>query len=94
VSLRDYCKTRDRFELDPVFNGFCGLCKRFGNDRSIEPCRSCDHNANATPAPDPVRECGTCGTHHEMQCLGHVYRTCKNWTPKSGGKDGVGKQRT
>jgi hypothetical protein len=86
MSLRDYCKTRDRFELDPHFNGFCGLCKRFGNDRSIEPCRSCDHNANATPAPEPVRECAKCWENH---CTIREAAGPLRATPKAG-KDGEG----
>ena len=56
MSLKDYCKTRDKFENSDGRHcaGFefpCSVCKYVKQSATIEPCRTCDHNANAAPAP-------------------------------------------
>ena len=52
MSLRDYVKTRDKFELGDGqhFGGFdfpCCDCKHVKQSADLEPCRTCDHNVNA-----------------------------------------------
>jgi len=52
MSLRDYVKTRDKFELGDGqhFGGFdfpCCDCKHVRQSADLEPCRTCDHNVNA-----------------------------------------------
>ncbi len=53
MPLNQYCVNRDHFEADegPGLAFPCCVCKhRHCRDRD-EPCRTCDHNANADPAP-------------------------------------------
>ncbi|TJY57398.1 hypothetical protein E4T66_18500 [Sinimarinibacterium sp. CAU 1509] len=55
MSLEQYRVARDHFEVDEASAAQlafpCNVCRhRHGSDRA-EPCRSCDHNANAVPAP-------------------------------------------
>jgi len=52
MSLQDYVVARDKFELteDAVALGLdfpCRECKYRHNTDAEEPCRTCDHNANA-----------------------------------------------
>lgn len=53
MSLRDYAKARDKFELDPeehvAFDVAwpCCCCKNSECTDQEEPCMTCDHNANA-----------------------------------------------
>lgn len=52
MGLATYSVTRDNFEADGGDQGFsfpCCVCvHRHGSDQA-EPCRTCDHNANAVP---------------------------------------------
>lgn len=52
MSLRDYTKARDKFQLGDGqhFSGFdfpCCDCKHVRQSADMEPCRTCDHNVNA-----------------------------------------------
>lgn len=57
MSLRDYVKPRDKFELGDGqhFSGFdfpCCDCKHVRQSADMEPCLTCDHNVNAVPEDD------------------------------------------
>lgn len=49
MSLQDYAVKRDKFEYDDssVFDFPCTVCKSKTKQDTDEPCRTCDHNANA-----------------------------------------------
>lgn len=50
MSLRDYLVERDKFQHghDYSIYGFpCCVCEHRQYDAQKEPCRTCDHNANA-----------------------------------------------
>jgi hypothetical protein len=49
MSLRDYCKPRDKFEArnDGEFAFPCCVCVSKIKLQDEEPCRTCDHNLAA-----------------------------------------------
>ena len=58
MSLKDYEVSRDKFELDSDSTDRdlafpCNMCAYRVNKDSEEPCRTCDHNANAVPDDQP-----------------------------------------
>jgi len=65
MSLRNYAKSRDKFELDAKDGGEprfayelawpCCCCKNSEYTDQEEPCRTCDHNVNAV-APNAERD--------------------------------------
>lgn len=63
MGLELYIAHRDKFEADEPDGGFqlafpCCVCKhRHGADMD-EPCRSCDHNANAVESSQADILCG------------------------------------
>lgn len=54
MSLQDYAVERDRFEFSDEALDFCfpcSACKFVKKAHWEEPCKHCDHNANAEPEP-------------------------------------------
>lgn len=51
MGLKDYEVKRDKFENDDTmhFSFPCACCFHRHRRDSEEPCRTCDHNANAEP---------------------------------------------
>jgi hypothetical protein len=84
MSLSDYAKKRDRFEAQTdAFDDICFLCKHFSVKANQEPCRTCDHNANAVK---DERTCASCDGGPEcLDC--ERCDTCfgkSGWTKKGG----------
>lgn len=59
MPISDYTVQRDKFELETGIRGIlgfafpCNVCRHNFHQDNEEPCRTCDHNANA------VQETGT-----------------------------------
>lgn len=50
MGLKDYEVKRDKFEPCTQQNHYdfpCNVCQHRHKDEKAEPCRTCDHNANA-----------------------------------------------